>query len=210
MPTIHTALFQLQLPPGAMGPEPITSDVRCFLLAHASGVVLVDAGLPGGAEAIGAALARMSASWSDVSDLVVTHAHFDHIGGLPDVLLHATAATVRAGRADAPAVQAAAGGRQVQALEAGESTAGWIAMPTPGHTPGHLCLLHEGDGVLLAGDAVGSVGGALTRAPSMFTDNPDAAEASLRQLAGLAVARLITSHGDELPDGPTQLAELVG
>jgi glyoxylase-like metal-dependent hydrolase (beta-lactamase superfamily II) len=86
--------------------------------------------------------------------------------------------------------------------------AGWRAFETPGHTPGHLSLLHEADGVLLAGDVVGSSAGALTRAPRMFTADLAAAEASLRTLAALEVLRLVTSHGDELPDGPERLARL--
>lgn len=146
--------------------------------------------------------------WSDVSDVVVTHAHFDHVGGLADVLAQASAATVRSGRPEVHAVEAAAGGRPVQPLDPGAGVAGFTVLLTPGHTPGHLCLLREDDGVLLAGDVVGSDRGALTRAPRMFTDDPVTAEASLRQLAALDVVRLITSHGDELMDGPRQLAIL--
>lgn len=209
MSIVHAVPFELTLPPGAFGAEAVPSDVRCFLVPGASGVVLVDAGLPGSFEAIDAALTRLSTGWSDVSDVVVTHAHFDHVGGLADVLAQTPAATLRAGSAEGVALEAFAGGRQVSPLEAGDSVAGWRVVLTPGHTPGHLCLLHEGDGILLAGDAVGSVGGTLTRAPAMFTADPSTAEASLRELAALNVVRMLTSHGEELPDGPDRLADLV-
>lgn len=210
MPSIHAVPFALQLPPGALGEGAVNSDVRCFLLPHASGVALVDAGLPASAETIFVALEELSADWSDVSDIVVTHAHFDHVGGLAGVLSHAPAATLRSSVAEASAVEAAAGGRQVRPLESGAAVAGLTVVLTPGHSPGHLCLLSADDGVLLAGDVVGCVAGALVRAPSMFTDDAVLAEQSLRELASLGVTRLVTSHGDELIDGPEQLAILAG
>lgn len=81
-------------------------------------------------------------------------------------------------------------------------------MLTPGHTAGHLSLLHENEGVLLAGDVVGSVEGELVRFPQPFTADSATAEISLRQLAALEVVRLVTSHGDELVDGMDQLRRL--
>ncbi len=66
MPTCHAVPFALQLPPGAGGGGPVPSDVRCFVLPHAGGVVLVDAGLPGSAEA--RELAAL-----DVARLVASH-----------------------------------------------------------------------------------------------------------------------------------------
>jgi len=209
VPTIHPVAFTLQLPPGAISPEAVTTDVRCFLIQHETGVLLVDAGLPGSSAAIGETLAGMSASWDDVSDVVVTHGHFDHIGGLGEVLALATTATVRAGHDDAADVEEAARGRQVIPLESGDVVAGWVTVSSPGHTAGHLGLLHGGDGVLLAGDGVGALAGTLVRAPAMFTADSATAERSLRELAALDVARLVTSHGGELPDGPEQLARLV-
>lgn len=209
MPSIHAVPFELQLPPG-LEEGAVTSDVRCFLVSHASGVALVDAGLPGSADAICAALDGLSADWSDVTDIVVTHAHFDHVGGLSAVLSQAPAATLRSSVAEASAVEAAAGGRQVRPLESGAAVAGLTVVLTPGHTPGHLCLLSADDGVLLAGDVVGCIAGALVRAPSMFTDDAVLAEQSIREMASLGVTRLLTSHGDELMDGPEQLTLLAG
>jgi glyoxylase-like metal-dependent hydrolase (beta-lactamase superfamily II) len=186
----------------------VRSDVRCFLVPHASGVVLVDAGLPGSVEAITSTLTGLSAGWTDVSDVVVTHAHFDHVGGLAEVVAKAASATLRASAAETSAVAAAAGGREVAPLEPGAAIGGLTALLAPGHTPGHLCLLAADDGLLLAGDVVGCLQGVLVRPPGMFTDDPALAEQSLRHLAGLDVTRLITSHGPELVDGPAQLASL--
>lgn len=76
--------------------------VRCFAVVGTGGVVLVDTGPPGTGAAIGEALARVGAAWSDVTDIVLTHRHFDHIGGLAESAELASGATVLAGADDAP------------------------------------------------------------------------------------------------------------
>ena len=53
---------------------------------------------------------------------------------------------------------------------------------SPGHTPGHLSLVDEEQGVLLVGDCVGVVAGRLVRAPERFTADPGVAEQTLRSL----------------------------
>lgn len=207
MPSIHAVPFALQLPPGAVGPDPVDSDVRCFLVPHDRGLLLVDAGLPGSADELTSALGSLSADWSDVTDVVVTHAHVDHVGGLAEVLGRAPSAALHAGAAEVTDVEAAAG-RRPGALSSGDRVAGLRVVLAPGHTAGHLCLLDEDGGVLLAGDAVGALGGGLVRAPALFTADAVTAEQSLRELAALDVARLLTSHGPELADGPQRLQDL--
>jgi glyoxylase-like metal-dependent hydrolase (beta-lactamase superfamily II) len=46
------------VPAGIAGPAELTFDVRCFLVAHPAGLVLIDTGPAGSADAIGAALDR--------------------------------------------------------------------------------------------------------------------------------------------------------
>jgi hydroxyacylglutathione hydrolase len=41
-----------------------------------------------------------------------------------------------------------------QVLRGGEVIARFRVVPTPGHTPGHVCFFRESDGVLLAGDVL--------------------------------------------------------
>lgn len=59
--------------------------VNCHLLVADNGCVLVDAGLPGSARKIGAALTAAGRSFSDVRLIVVTHAHVDHAGGVAEL-----------------------------------------------------------------------------------------------------------------------------
>ena len=79
--------------------------VNAFLVDAGDGLTLVDAGLPGRAERVLAAIHGLGRRPEDVRDVVLTHDHVDHIGGLAD-LVAATGATVWAHPADAPDVRA--------------------------------------------------------------------------------------------------------
>jgi glyoxylase-like metal-dependent hydrolase (beta-lactamase superfamily II) len=54
----------------------------CYLLQRDGRLVLVDAGLPRTRGRIEAALRSLGAGWGDVEAVVLTHAHFDHLGDL--------------------------------------------------------------------------------------------------------------------------------
>jgi glyoxylase-like metal-dependent hydrolase (beta-lactamase superfamily II) len=211
MPNSPTSVFpvvlDLQMPAGILGPDPVTADVRCFLVPHESGVLLVDTGTPGSAAALTAGLAHIGAGWREVTDVVLTHAHFDHTAGLFRVLALAPAARVWAGAEDIPAVDA--GERPVVALKDGDHLRSFTVLATPGHTPGHLSLLDEAASLLLVGDLVGALDGTLSRAPAVFTADAAAADESLRRVAELDVSRVLFSHGEELADGPAALKRLV-
>ncbi|WP_346958283.1 MBL fold metallo-hydrolase [uncultured Arthrobacter sp.] len=98
---------------------------------------------------------------------------------------------------------------------------GWRCIPTPGHTPGHIALFREADGVLLSGDAVltvdlNTVRGLLARAPSVSgppwitTWDRAAAETSIAVLAELRPHVLASGHGRPIvgPSAARQLADL--
>ncbi|TPW78156.1 MBL fold metallo-hydrolase [Schumannella soli] len=54
--------------------------VNCYLLVDADGVTVVDAGLPAVWHPLRRALDAIGARTADVRALVLTHAHFDHVG----------------------------------------------------------------------------------------------------------------------------------
>jgi len=89
-----------------------------------------------------------------ITHALISHHHFDHVNGLPEVLAQG-AIRVFAHRADVPRL-APELQREVTPLDAGEAVeVGPLriaAMHTPGHTPGSTCW-HAGDG-LFAGDTV--------------------------------------------------------
>jgi glyoxylase-like metal-dependent hydrolase (beta-lactamase superfamily II) len=51
-----------------------------YLVEHEGAVTIVDTGLPGSWESLGQALLRVGRTHGDIAAVVLTHAHFDHLG----------------------------------------------------------------------------------------------------------------------------------
>lgn len=187
---IHTVAMEHHLPAGALGPEPVTLDVRAYLVSHATGVVLVDTGMDAAGLALDAALSEVGASWSDVSHVLITHAHPDHVGALGYAREAAPAAAAMASPMD--------GLPELHPLTDRDVIGPLRAIASPGHTPGHLSFLHEEQGTLLVGDCLGVVAGRLVRAPEQFTADLEIAEQTLHRLLALRGSRMLFGHGPEL------------
>ena len=207
-PTVEPVVTQVQVPPGMLGPDPVSFEVRCFVVADAGGVVLVDTGTPGSREAIGRALVNVGATWANVTDIVLSHKHFDHVGGLAEVSEQASRATIWAGAQDAPEVSTI-DGRVVQAVTEGDRVGELRVVHTPGHTAGHISLLHEAASLLFIGDLVGSVDGVPTFGPAAFTADPESSRRSLRRMVDLAPERILFSHGGEMSDPGPAIEDLL-
>ncbi len=201
--TVEPVVIDMHLPAGVAGPMALSFDVRCFVCSHETGVVLVDTGTPDTAAAISTALNAVGASWSDVSDMVLTHAHFDHVGGLPEVAKLTPRATIWVGASDLAEVSVPAGHRLVP-LNDEDLVRQFRVVNTPGHTPGHVSLLQEESSVLLLGDLAGMMNGQVVRPPAVFTADPDLCDRSLRRAAELDARRILPSHGVELPTPPAR------
>ncbi|MBA2745977.1 MAG: MBL fold metallo-hydrolase [Flavisolibacter sp.] len=85
----------------------------------------------------------------------------------------------------------------------------WKWYYTPGHTPGHISLFRENDGVLIAGDAivttmqesllaVATQKKYLSGPPKYFTPDWGAATRSVKQLAALEPNVIATGHGPSI------------
>ncbi|HEX8950871.1 MAG TPA: MBL fold metallo-hydrolase, partial [Polyangia bacterium] len=78
--------------------------------------------------------------------------------------------------------------------------AGLRVVPTPGHTPGHVCFWHEEDGALLSGDALVVEAGEPALPASSLSHDPVRARTTLSALRGLPVRHLLPGHGPPLLD----------
>ncbi len=195
---IHCVAVDAHLPAGVAGPEPMDFDVRCFLVPHGTGLVLVDTGLPETVALLTRTLRDLGAGWGEVSDVVLTHHHPDHTGGLAGVRELAPHAVVWASphdRYEGP----------VRPVGEGTPVRGLRVVETPGHTPGHLSLLTD-DGVLLVGDCLGTHDGRLIRPPHPFTTDAALAEKSLHKIACLDWTNLLFAHGEPI-DRPADALE---
>jgi glyoxylase-like metal-dependent hydrolase (beta-lactamase superfamily II) len=201
--------------------------------------VLVDAGLKTSAHKIQQVAQHLFWPQAMPSAIILTHGHFDHTGALPALLrqwqevpvyAHYLEAPYLTGRSAYPPPDPCAGGGLMTLLspvfprhglnlnghllllpEDGTvpGLAGWRYIHTPGHTPGHISLYRELDGVLLAGDAfittqVEAVTGIISQRkkvcgpPRYFTPDWVSASSSVQKLAELHPSVVATGHGKPL------------
>jgi glyoxylase-like metal-dependent hydrolase (beta-lactamase superfamily II) len=198
---IRAIVMEHRIPAGALGPGPVQLDVRAYLVAHASGVILVDTGMDAGGRALDAALGEAGAAWPDVSHVLISHTHRDHVGALDHVRQAAPAAAVMASPAEGlPGLSPLADRDVIGPLR---------VFASPGHTSGHLSFVDEERGVLMVGDCVGVVAGRLVRAPERFTADLEVAEQTLRSLLVWRGARMLFAHGPELASPWDELERLL-
>src|SRR5215212_6561207 len=192
-----------------------------LILDEQNGNTLVDAGLPGQAEAIGAALVEAGIGVRDLRRIIFTHQDLDHVGS-GAALVRQSGATVLAHPADSPHIEGSLRPlkftpemleqrpqmrevlERLEPVGVDEHLAdgdrldlagGTRVIFTPGHTPGHLSLYLERPRVLIAGDALTAEGGHLNGPnPSMTLDVGEAAR-SVRRLAELDVVTIVCYHG---------------
>ena len=91
--------------------------------------------------------------------------------------------------------------RPARALADGDEVAGLRIVATPGHSPGHVCVLDAAGSTAVVGDAAHNVGGELGLIGPPFTQDPARAAASLARLAALGFERALFAHGPALETG---------
>lgn len=68
-------------------------------------------------------------------------------------------------------------------------------IPTPGHTPGHVCLFHRQDGALISGDALIVENGQPILPAEKLSENPSRARESLAAIEAVPYLHLLPGHG---------------
>jgi glyoxylase-like metal-dependent hydrolase (beta-lactamase superfamily II) len=171
--------------------------VSAYVLIRGSRAAVVDTGVEGSEDAIGEVLDAAGPGWARVSDVILTHRHADHAGSLPEVMKRASAATGHIGEADLAQISSP---RPLKVAADGSEIFGVQVVATPGHTLGHISVFDPETGVLVTGDAVRNTSG-LQGSDPQYTDDQDAAAASLTKLAKLPVKTILFGHGEPLTSG---------
>lgn len=180
--------------------------VSAYVLVRAGEATIVDTGPSASEAAIAESLTSLGSGWSDVSDVILTHRHGDHIGSLDAVAEAAAQASLWAGTDDIDAI-----GRDLGISDVADrdQIAGLTVVATPGHTPGHICVLDSAAGVLVAGDALSGDEGRVTGPNPQYTADMDIANASVLALAGFDYQTIYFGHGEPvLERGSDLVAEL--
>jgi hydroxyacylglutathione hydrolase len=169
--------------------------------SYLMGTVLVDCGI----------LPMQVAPYRDrIDEIVLTHCHYDHTAHIAEIRA-ITGAKISIHREDAAGLsndllssamlfgEKAAPVNVDRLLIEGDRIRDLTVIHTPGHTPGSICLYHEGEEVLISGDTVfthGSFGRF-----DLPGGNLPALRLSLKKISGFAVQGVYPGHGEPVREG---------
>jgi glyoxylase-like metal-dependent hydrolase (beta-lactamase superfamily II) len=179
---------------------------NAFLVDGDDGFTLVDVGWAKAPGVLLDAVAALGRKPSDIRRVVITHAHPDHVQGAAElrrrtgarILIHdADRAWLEAGRVPAEG-RSGTLGRFIDHLpplhwtptapdgtvtdgDLVEGSDGLRVIHTPGHSPGHIVLLHEPSRTVLMGDAAFNRG-KLAIGPAALAADPDLRPGSLARI----------------------------
>ncbi len=198
--------------------------ISIFLIIEEE-ITLIDAGLRGSVPAIARAISKLGRSIEEVSLIIITHNHLDHIGGLPE-LRKISGARVAIHRDDlnfrqkglpyrgwlkaimkAPFIPAVwpfayATEKDVDiVLQGGEVLSplgGLEVIHTPGHTPGGISLYSAAKKLIFIGDTINHRARDFSLAPPFVNSDNARLKQSVKRLAQLDFDVLCYGHGRPL------------
>jgi len=198
--------------------NPFEASINAFLIEHEGRRILVDTGVgelfgPGIGGRIPAALALLKVAPDSITEILITHVHTDHSGGLvqggrmlfPNATVHVGKGDVdlfldakRKGEGGYPerywdeavkTLKPYADAGKVRTFARPETIlAGVTAMPRPGHTPGSAfySLKSEGQEIVFIGDTIHAAPVQFARPEVTITFDNDQAKARAVRTAALA------------------------
>jgi glyoxylase-like metal-dependent hydrolase (beta-lactamase superfamily II) len=201
---------------------------NCFLVRERSELTLVDTNFPGSARAI---LRAANSLGLPITRILLTHAHFDHVGSLDALIGALPDAELCVGAREAKILS---GDHSLEPGESGKPLTGFLhsrakvhrllqendlvgslrVIDSPGHTPGHVAFVDTRDNTLLAGDSFMTQMGVIAAGvysflfplPAWFSWNRPLSATSAAKLSTLKPSRLAVGHGRTLVSPADQMA----
>jgi glyoxylase-like metal-dependent hydrolase (beta-lactamase superfamily II) len=182
--------------------------VNAYVLVRGKEIAIVDTGTPNNGARFAEVIRTAGLGWDAVRHVILTHYHPDHIGSMGEILTAAAGATAYAGAADIPQITSP---RAIKAVGDNDEVFGLRIIATPGHTPGHICVLDPAGSLLILGDAMVNISSQLGGPMAQYTADMAQAQQSVKKLAHLTVRRAVFGHGDPIEaDASRAIAKVAG
>jgi len=193
------------------------TNCHVYLVEENERLILIDTGFSRSDKKIVTYIESLGRKPTDVSTIIVTHFHVDHVGSLKK-MKELTNAKVAVGEFDADIVAGkkappkhknlmfrafssvikAAPVEPDIVLKDGDKVEGLTVVLTAGHSEGSISLLDTQRTVMFVGDALRFVNGKLTESPEQFNlDNVKARE-SIGKISTFNFDIMLGGHGDPL------------
>lgn len=174
-------------------------------------VTLIDTGRPGQGKGILNELKSLNIKPRDIKNILITHHDVDHIGNLA-LMEKETDANIWASKEDIPYICGnknrhgikkylsfilrAKKPKKILSYPPDQRILDIKVVPTPGHTPGHVCLLYKD--ILFAGDLLRSSKGQLEPMKSFMNWDTSLLQESIKKVSNLHFKWICPAHGEPI------------
>lgn len=194
---------------------------RVYAIKDQDGLTLIDTGMPNIHQKVIKQLEKAGYTPSDVKRIFITHAHFDHLGSLPE-LQSITGAEVYAHPLDKPVIQGEEFVvRRPKGLRFPETKVpptpvhhtfedgdilpvlgGLHVIHTPGHSPGHVVFWQPERKILFTADLIFRMFNYMTLPWAIFTVDQESNKQQIKRVMSmLQPESLLFGHGDPIIKG---------
>jgi glyoxylase-like metal-dependent hydrolase (beta-lactamase superfamily II) len=178
--------------------------MELWFLDCPEGVILIDTGMGDQVlDMVENELISLGKNWGDISAVLITHRHGDHIRNLAKVK-ELTGAHVYCQKEEVPEIKDQTGITPIGLLhEAVLPYCGGIkVIHVPGHTKGNCCYLIEDRKILIAGDTVfGDEEGNIFEPPERYCEDVNQATQEIERLLSYDFDILLYTHGKDILSG---------
>jgi hydroxyacylglutathione hydrolase len=208
-------------------------NANVYLVTDEKELKLIDTGMPRNGKKILTYVQRLNRQPSDISQILLTHCHIDHVGSAYELKkltnakigIHQDDVDFVAGKKTMPTPKGIPGMlfkaaslffkftpvQPDMTLKENDTVGRLMVIHTPGHTPGSISLYDRTRRVLFAGDAVRFANGKITGPRERMASNPGEAKQSIKKISQLDFDVMLSGHGEPLiPNASDRIKEFYG